>query len=138
MAYIPRKRRTRTQLTDIPLTPLIDTALTLLIIFMVASPMLNNMIKVTLPRGKVQEGSGLNQEIVIYIDQKNDIFFDGKSIDISVLITKLKELIGSKQDVIVFVKADEQAQYGTVLELIDNIKSVSGVQHVALATQKYT
>lgn len=139
MAYIPRKRRVRPALHDIPLTPLIDTALTLLIIFMVASPMLNNVIKVTLPKGKVQEGAELSQDLVVYIDQKNSIFFDGQIVDKTTLIAKLKEMMKHQnQDAVIFVKADEHAQYGTVLELIDSIKSVGGVQHVALATQKYT
>jgi biopolymer transport protein ExbD len=138
MAYIPRRKRSRIALTDVPLTPLIDTALTLLIIFMVTSPMLNNVIKVTLPRGNVQEGASDTQDIVVYIDQKNGIFFDGESVDKQTVITRLKEAVALKHDSVVFVKADVDAQYGTVIELIDGIKALSGVQHVALATQKRT
>jgi biopolymer transport protein TolR len=138
MAYIPRKKRRNRVLHDIPLTPLVDTALTLLIIFMVASPMINNVIKVTLPRGNVQEGTGTTQDIVVYVDHANTIFFEGKSVDKQAVVTRLKEMLAvQSEDSVVFVKADVDAQYGKVIELLDSIK-VGGVKHVALATQKHT
>jgi biopolymer transport protein ExbD/biopolymer transport protein TolR len=123
-------------LHDIPLTPLIDTALTLLVIFMIAAPMMHNVIKVTLPRGAAQEGTGLTQELIVYIDAHNQIYWDSKNITVADLIATLQKLCDTKQNQVVFVKADEKASYGTVLELVDKIKVVSGIQHVALATQK--
>jgi biopolymer transport protein TolR len=136
MSYIPRRKRTRATLSDIPLTPLIDTALTLLIIFMVASPMLNNIIKVTLPRSAVQEGGAHNQELVVYVDKENLLFFDGKSMEVGAIIEQLKTLTATKKDAVVFVKADEGAQYGKIINLISAIKLLAGIQYVALATQK--
>ena len=57
-----RSRRSSSMgIPEITLTPLIDTALTLLIIFMVTSPMINNGIKVDLPQGKVQEIQGIQE-----------------------------------------------------------------------------
>ena len=134
--YSRKKRRVIRLMTDIPLTPLIDTALTLLVIFMIAAPMMHNVIKVTLPRGVTQEGKGLDPELVVYVDAHNDIYWDGKKIDLTELCTLIRIACGTKKDQILFVKADEKASYGTVLELVDSIKVVGGVQHVALATQK--
>jgi|SRR5579871_670139 biopolymer transport protein ExbD len=132
------RRRATTQrlMTDIPLTPLIDTALTLLVIFMVTAPMMQNMIKVTLPKGTQQEGKDLKPELVVYVDAKNDLYWDGKKMDVAAICATVKTVCGAKKNQVLFVKADEKSTSGTVLELIDSIKGVGGIQHVALVTQK--
>lgn len=134
--YSRRRRNTVRLMNDVPLTPLIDTALTLLVIFMIAAPMMHNVIKVTLPRGETQEGKGLEPELVVYVDAQNDVYWEGKKTVLSELCTLIRVACGTKKDQVLFVKADEKASYGTVLELVDSIKVVGGVQHVALATQK--
>jgi len=131
-----RRLKRNNSLHDIPLTPLIDVALTLLVIFMVASPMLNNGIKVSLPKGNVQEDAHTTQEYVVYVDQNNTLFFDGKPMDDVAIVQALKDALAGKEDQVVFVKADEAARYGSILELVDTIKDVGGIKHVALATQK--
>ncbi len=133
-----RRRPTTRLMTDIPLTPLIDTALTLLVIFMIAAPMMHNVIKVTLPRGTQQEGKDLKPELVVYVDAHNCLFWDGKKMSVADICKTVKGICGSKRDQVLFVKADEKSSSGTVLELIDSIKGIGGVQHVALVTQKRT
>lgn len=124
-------------LHDIPLTPLIDTALTLLVIFMIAAPMMQNAIKVTLPRGSQQETApNTPLELVIYVDANNVLYWDNKKMSLAEICAQIKKTVHSTQDQILFVKADEHASYGTVLELVDRIKGLGVVRHVALATQK--
>ena len=130
------RRGRQSSLVDIPLTPLIDTALTLLIIFMVTAPMIQNAIRVDLPRGKAKEDAGAQQELVVFLDKDNKLFFNGDQIATDVAIDKLKQLAGESGDRTVFVKADQAASYGKVIELVDQIKVVSGIKYVALATQK--
>lgn len=131
-----RRRPAPRMMSDIPLTPLIDTALTLLVIFMVAAPMMHNVIKVTLPRGNQQEGKDLKSELEVYVDAHNAIFWDGKKMSVAEVCAAIKKAYGTRKEQVLFVKADEKASYGTVLELVDSIKGIGGVQHVALATQK--
>ena len=130
-------RRKRDALVDIPLTPLIDTALTLLIIFMVTAPMIQNAIRVDLPRGTAKEDKGLEQELVVFVDKEGQLFLNGQKTGDDELVSKLKEQVGEKSNErTVFVKADQSASYGKVIELVDRIKVVGGVRYVALATQK--
>ena len=132
-----RSRRRRDAIVDIPLTPLIDTALTLLIIFMVTAPMIQNAIRVDLPRGAAKEDKGLEQELVVFIDKDGQLFFNGQQMADGDLITHLKEQVaGKNNEQTIFVKADQAASYGKVIELVDRIKVVGGVRYVALATQK--
>lgn len=133
---VSRRRATQKLMTDVPLTPLIDTALTLLVIFMVATPMMQNVIKVTLPKGTQQEGKDLKPELVVYVDAQNELYWDGKKMKVAEICATIKSLVGGKKEQVLFVKADEKSSSGTLLELIDSIKGIGGVQHVALVTQK--
>src|SRR5438552_7711512 len=129
-----RPRRS-SRLPEITLTPLIDTALTLLIIFMVTAPMMNNAIRVNLPKGKAREDAGA-QELVVSIDKNGKLFFNSKAMTTKdMLIAEIKQTVGSDHERTVFVKADEAVRYGQVLELVDNIKVVGGISYVALATK---
>ena len=137
---LKRIRHSRNKLTnsfEIPLTPLIDTALTLLIIFMVTTHMLNheNSIKVDLPKGKIKESENVTQEVVVSVDKNSKLFLNDVSIkELSLLDSLKKAVVGTNQKAI-FVKADRTVSYGQVLELVDKIKSVDGIDYVALATQ---
>ena len=137
MAKFKRRERRRTlTMPEVSLTPLIDTALTLLIIFMVTTPMLQNAIKVELPQGKAQEAGEAKQELVVYIDKDSAIHFNGKQMGQDELIKALQQQLGPKGHETVFVKADTAVHYGRVIQVVDQIKVVGGVQYVALATQK--
>lgn len=130
------RRRAQKTIPDISLTPLIDTALTLLVIFMVTAPMMQNAIRVSLPKGKACEHEKTQEELIVTIDKEGKIFFNGKPVaHFDMLMGMIKSTTGAVGDKIVFVQADEQVQYGKVLELVDNIKVVGGISYVALATK---
>ncbi len=136
---IQRRRRFRRQSKelDISLTPLIDTALTLLVIFMITTPMIQNAILVKLPKGQSKEDDGVTQDLVVYVDKENHIFFNGTDMAPDNVVQELKQRVGDQKDKIVRVQADQEASYGRVIELVDHIKVVGGISHVVLAMQKY-
>jgi len=116
--------------------PLIDTALTLLIIFMVAAPMLNrNAIKVTLPDGTAQEATQTKQELVVHVDKEGKIFFNEKQMTLDQLIAELQKEVGPNKQQTVFVCGDKSGLYGDVIKIVDQIKVVGGIDYVALAMQ---
>jgi len=124
---------------EISLTPLIDTALVLLVIFMVATPMLNNAIKVDLPKGHVKEATGKQpEEITVYIDSQDKVYLNGHKVKKAELVSALEKQMAAKgsQQERVFVHADRSISYGSLIEVVDSIKGVPGVAHVVLATQK--
>jgi len=121
------------------MTPLIDVVLTLLIIFMMATPILQNAIKVTLPRGNTQEDSAQqHNELIVFIDKQGDFYINNTKIAKAELITEIKKEVGNDHERTVYVKADTAISYGTVIELVDDIKCVGGIKYVALATQKHS
>lgn len=135
MPQIRRKKRAPITMQEVVLTPLIDTALTLLVIFMVTAPIMHNGIKVELPKGKAKDDGLTSQELIVYVDKQGAFFFNDTAIkDRAGLITQLKGAVGADTEKTVFIKADKSVSYGAVIELVDHIKVVGGINYVALAT----
>lgn len=134
-----RLRKQRSVIHDLSMTSLIDTALTLLMVFMIATPAIHNAIKITLPKGNTQESTGQQaHEIVVFIDKDGNFYINNKKCAQADLIAEIKTIMGNDQEKTVYVKADAAISYGTVIELVDQIKFVGGIKYVALATQKHT
>ncbi|HLC06956.1 MAG TPA: biopolymer transporter ExbD [Candidatus Babeliales bacterium] len=134
-----RLRKQKTGLHDISMTPLIDVVLTLLIIFMMATPILQNAIKVTLPRGNAKEDAAQqSNELIVSIDKQGDFYINNTKVAKTELIAEIKKAVGNDHEKTVYVKADTAISYGTVIELVDDIKFVGGIKYVALATQKHS
>jgi biopolymer transport protein ExbD len=136
MALKRRKRKPIKALPELNLTPLIDTAFTLLVIFMVTSPMMHQGIKVKLPQGQSQEANSKKQDLIVSIDKEGALFFNGTPLSLEQLLEQLKKSSAQSTESVVMVKADQGVQYGTVISVVDNIKVVGGIKYVALATQK--
>lgn len=137
----PRRSRRRLQepTFEVSLTPLIDTALTLLIIFMVTTPMLHNAIRVDLPKGNAKEGDSQQQEYVVTIDKNSQVFFNNKPVTLDTLGSVVKEQLamnGNAQDKRIWIKIDKANSCDTLIGTIDCIKVIGGVQDVAVITQK--
>ncbi len=131
------KGRKKLAMPEVNLTPLIDTALTLLVIFMVATPMLHNSVSIDLPKSVAKDSSGPKvEDLTIYIDKSERFYVNDKKMESEQVINHLKKITGnSKQSNTVFVKADTSVRHGTVCEFVDKLKHLSGVKNVALVTQ---
>lgn len=144
MSYRSQSRRRRPLVfPEISLTPLIDTALTLLIIFMITAPMMRMTIKVDLPDAKTSETTKVeDQSLTVEMDANGLVHFDGKTFDLSKNkkdLQALKEAVSrrvTKQNSTVFLFADKSLRYERIVKLFDVINAIDGVQHVALVTQK--
>lgn len=132
-----RERAGNSNLT-ITLTPLIDVALTLLVIFIVAAPMMRNAIKVQLPQTKVDEmgGTRADKEMVIYLDKKGQLYLNDRPMQEEPLLEALQDIAKKTTNKTVVVNADEGVYYGKVIRLVDQIKTIGGISCVALATEK--
>ena len=137
-----RLRRLKTRahsMQEVNVLPLVDVALTLLIIFMVATPMMHNVIKVELPSSRIDDGmpqSHSQQELTVFVDKQGKFHLNGQEYTLEVLLKKLQQLVKKDSDDIVFVKADQAVPYGKVIDLVDTIKISGGVKYVALATKR--
>ena len=128
-----KKKNRRIEMPPISLNPLIDTALTLLVIFMITAPIVQNGIKVDLPFGKSKE-VGKQQELVVTLRKDNKHFFNSYPITKEALVDSVKKALIQKEDIPVYIKADETVAYGKVIEIVDQLK-FAGVKFVAMSTR---
>jgi len=143
MAIRRRVRRKPLAFPEVSLTPLIDTALTLLIIFMITAPMMRMTIKVDLPDAKTSETTKIeDKSITVEMDEHGTIHFNGKKYNLKNEkrdLQSLKEAISktvTKENNTVFLFGDKALRYERIIKLFDVINAIDGVQHVALVTQK--
>lgn len=136
---IKRSRRMRTERKDIEisLTPLIDTTLVLLVIFMVAVPAVRNSIRVELPHGDRRDVASSTKDLVVTIDAREHVFINDTEVPLAELAHRIEKELPTARDKAVFISADKSLRYGNVFEIaVDRIKQIPGVSYVALISQR--
>ncbi len=143
MAFKTRLRRESLRLPEITLVPLIDTALTLLIIFMVTAPMMRMSIKVDLPDSKTAQTTKVEEEsIVVEMDAQGRAHVGEKlymlDVDAAQLATLKHDIARriTRTNDAIFLFADRSLRYQKIVDLFDILNAIEGVQHVALVTQR--
>jgi len=143
MALRSRFVRKPLKIPEITLVPLIDTALTLLIIFMVTAPMMRLSIKVDLPDSTTAKTTKVEEEsLVVEMDAQGRVHFDEKLYMVDVdkaQLAALKNNIARRvtnTNNALFLFADRSLRYQKIVDLFDILNAIEGVQHVALVTQR--
>jgi biopolymer transport protein TolR len=119
----------RQALSEINVTPFVDVMLVLLIIFMVTAPLLQQGIDVNLPQAKGKEMTP-TERIVITIKKEGKIYLDKSSVTIETLKSKL----ASKTNKEVFLKADKTVPYGTVVQVMGELREI-GIEKLGMVTE---
>ena len=97
--------------SDINVTPLVDVMLVLLIIMMIVAPLLQKGADVRLPLGANSADKPETQDqTVVAIDKSDRYFVNGLPVREEELRTKVEEILESKKERIILIKADEDAQ----------------------------
>ncbi|HEY6970290.1 MAG TPA: biopolymer transporter ExbD [Candidatus Angelobacter sp.] len=133
MAFTSASGRTQTALSEINVTPLVDVALVLLIIFMVTAPVLQSGIEVSVPKTKTVKEIA-EERLVVTINSKQEVFLGNDPININLLGQKLREKIRDPQGQAIYVRADENIPFGLFATVMDAVKS-SGISNVSIVTQ---
>ncbi len=126
-----KTNRNRTALSEINVTPLVDVMLVLLIIFMVTAPLMQQGIDVNLPKAKGKELPP-EEMINIVVKKGGAIFLNDNPMSQQDMVRKLTAI--SKLNPNVFLKADKDVPYGTVVEIMGDIKE-AGIEKLGMITE---
>jgi biopolymer transport protein TolR len=114
------------------MTPMIDVLLVLLVIFIIIQPMLQKSIDVQIPEKEQQKATQPAPQIVLEIAADGALAINTQPVAANNLETRLREIYSNRPDKVLFVKADGQVQYQTVIEAMDaargaGVKVLGGV-----------
>ncbi len=120
-------------MSDINVTPFVDVMLVLLIIFMVTAPMMMQGVDVSLPEATAEPLESEKEHLIITINTKNQVFINDFQVTADGLGEKLKKILEGRSDREVFLKADKDISYGTVIHVMAEIKG-AGVEKLGMVT----
>jgi biopolymer transport protein TolR len=121
-------------MSDINVTPLVDVMLVLLIIFMVTAPMMMQGVDVSLPEATAEPLESEKEHLIITIDTKQQVFINDFQVTVDGLGEKLKKILEGRSDREVFLKADKDISYGTVVQVMAEVKT-AGVEKLGMVTE---
>jgi biopolymer transport protein ExbD len=110
-------------LTEINVTPLIDLAFALLIIFMITTPLLEQTIEVNLPVEAVKTQPEVRADFQsISINRAGDYFWGDQSVSEQQLADLLDTMAMDPDPPVLSLRADAQLPYQRVITVVDMIK----------------
>ena len=132
-----RGRRVTTQLAEINVVPLVDVMLVLLIIFMVATPMMQRGLDVNIPvasRAAPMVSERLFVTVPLSYRKTRIVYIDDDPIRVDILEERVRQALLNKTGKEVFLRGDGGVQLQDLLEVMDRLKS-GGVEKVGIVAK---
>ena len=123
-------------LSEINITPLLDLAFVLLIIFVITTPLLEQSINLKLPKGMGQPDTRIDKRNIRTVEISNTGVYalDKQRIGLEPLISRLAGESRSNPNLIVYIRADQDGPYKNVAALIDGCQR-GGITRYSLRTE---
>jgi len=134
MAMDASSQRDSTTISQINVTPLVDVMLVLLVIFMVTAPIIQQGVQVNLPQARSGAIPGTEEHLVVTVAKNGKVYLNDNAMTLSQLGEKLraiKKIDANKQ---VYLRADQDVRYGTVMQAIAEIRK-SGIERLGMVTR---
>jgi len=120
---------------DINITPMLDLAYVLLVIFIIMTTASVQGIKVELPKASATVSLSKPQTQVISIANNGNIYLNAYPVTLTDLENRLKTQKSLTPDFPVVLKGDAAVQYQKVMEVLDLLRRID-LPHVGLVTGK--
>jgi biopolymer transport protein ExbD len=122
-------------ISEINVVPLVDIILVVLIIFMVTAPMIMKpSIGVNLPKAASGEQTAPTQ-LTVTLTSDGKTLLNGSPADDTLISAKAKEQIEKNPDAQAIISADKTVPHGSVVHIIDVVKS-AGIKKFAISIEK--
>ena len=129
------QRNNLSTLSEINITPLLDLAFVLLIIFMITTPLLENSVNLVIPSsGAANAPVNPAQVQTISIDRTEAIKLNNEQIDPATLPTRLTELKRANPDVAIVIRPDRELPVQKLVSLMDALQRAQ-ITKVGIATK---
>jgi biopolymer transport protein ExbD len=115
------QRSGHTAMAELNVTPLLDLAFVLLIIFIITTPLLESNIHVQLPVGSKTDSQPVDPKSIrtVTIDHTGQIYLESKPIELPVLEQQLIAFQQGTPDAAVVVQADRTLHVQQLVDVMD-------------------
>ena len=126
-------------MAEMNLIPLIDIALTLVIILMVTSVFVKNPgVSLRFPETAPREGAPeSNEDVIVTLTANGDLYLDGQKTDAARLQARLRATASANKEARVLVKGDRDVAYARVMDVMDMARQ-AGLTRIVLPTDPKT
>ncbi len=122
--------------SDINVTPLVDVMLVLLIIMMIIAPLLQKGVDVRLPTaGNTTDKPETQGQTVLAVTADKRFYLNSIQVAPSELLSRIQSALENQTEKLVLIKADEEAPYGSIMEVMDQLRKVQ-IEDVGLITER--
>jgi biopolymer transport protein ExbD len=118
---------------DINITPMLDLAYVLLVIFILMCTASVQGMKVNLPKASKQPSLGKPKTKSVTVNGEGKVFLDTAEISLTELESRLGALKAATPDLLVVIRGDRVTQYHAVMEVLEVVGRL-GISQVGLAT----
>ncbi|WP_455480564.1 biopolymer transporter ExbD [Bartonella sp. B12(2025)] len=122
---------------EINVTPFIDVVLVLLVVFMVAAPLATSVIPVQLP--SITQSSAMVQlDAPLYVTLQKDrsLYVGDNLVSQTAFIETLLKETKHNLDTKIFIKADREIDYGSVVDLLNQVRATGYTKVGLMGLQK--
>src|SRR5437016_178963 len=117
------QRQSLSTLSEINVTPLLDLAFVLLIIFMITTPLLESSMNLVIPSsGTKNPPINTSQVQTVSIDRSDTIRFNNQVVDLETVTAKLAELKQTNPDVAIVIRPDRDLPVQKLIRLMDAVQ----------------
>jgi biopolymer transport protein ExbD len=129
------ERQNLSSLSEINITPLLDLAFVLLIIFMITTPLLESSMNLVIPSsGTKNPAINTSQVQTVSIDRTDTIRFKNQLIDLESLTTQLVQLKQANPDIAIVIRPDRDLPVQKLIGVMDALQP-PGITKVGIATK---
>jgi biopolymer transport protein ExbD len=128
-------RHSLTTLSEINITPLLDLAFVLLIIFIITTPLIENSVNLVIPSSGAANAPVNPSEVqTISIDRNATIQLNNEQIDSEALVIRLSELKRANPNVAVVIRPDRDLPVQKLVSVMDALQRAD-ISKVGIATK---
>ena len=120
---------------EINITPMLDLAYVLLVIFIIMTTASVQGIKVNLPKASAQPSIGESKTKAVTVTEDGTVYLDTFPVTLAELETLLGQYKAADPNLPVIIKADSTVQYQRVVDVLD-IAGRLEITQLGLVTQK--
>ncbi|MDH5392501.1 MAG: biopolymer transporter ExbD [Gammaproteobacteria bacterium] len=121
-------------MSEINMTPLVDVMLVLLIIFIIAMPLLNQAIKIDLPKADNQTTSISPETITLSVNESGKLYWNKQAISQAVLQQKLQAVAQQQPQPEIHLRGDRHVEYAYIVRVMTAVRH-AGIEKLGFITE---